>query len=138
MILRMKENESIMKTQNLSNWKLASILLTGIAFNPTAVADTGKQDVIAAVDKVTPFIEETAQKLWDLSEVSLKEVKSVEYLKAMASDHGPGYLRGPGPQLCGDQFRLLPERMQTWSRPVTGIPARCGEDVGRQVAFYTG
>jgi aminobenzoyl-glutamate utilization protein B len=88
MNLRMKEKESIMKTQYLANWKLAGILLTGIAFNPTAMAAPENKDVIAAVDKTIPLIEETAQKLWDLSEISLEEVKSSEYLKKALKDNG--------------------------------------------------
>ena len=38
-------------------------------------------DVIRAVEKVSPIIEEVGTKLWQLSETSLTEVKSSKYLK---------------------------------------------------------
>lgn len=46
-----------------------------------ARADTSVPDkeVLEAVEQVAPTVEEIAQKLWDLSEVSLLEVKSSAY-----------------------------------------------------------
>jgi len=37
------------------------------------------QDVLGAVEKAQPVIEAVAQKLWDISEVSLLELKSSDY-----------------------------------------------------------
>jgi aminobenzoyl-glutamate utilization protein B len=50
---------------------------------PEARANVSVQDneVLEAVDKVAPTVEEIAKKLWDLSEVGLVEVKSSAYLK---------------------------------------------------------
>jgi hypothetical protein len=46
---------------------------------PEARADISAQDmeVLQAVEKVAPTVEEIAQKLWDLSEVSLLETSRV-------------------------------------------------------------
>jgi aminobenzoyl-glutamate utilization protein B len=46
------------------------------------------QEVLSAVDNATPTVEEVAQKLWDLSEVSLLEVKSSAYLKDILKQSG--------------------------------------------------
>ena len=46
------------------------------------------QEVIEAVENVAPTVEEIARKLWDLSEVSLLEVKSSAYLKDMLKNNG--------------------------------------------------
>jgi aminobenzoyl-glutamate utilization protein B len=46
------------------------------------------QDVLGAVEKVQPTIEATAQKLWDLSELSLLEAKSSDYLKGLLKENG--------------------------------------------------
>ena len=45
---------------------------------PAAFAGVSAQDkeVLEAVDKVAPTVEEIAKKLWNLSEVSLLEIKS--------------------------------------------------------------
>ena len=57
---------------------------------PTAFADVSVQDkeVLEAVEKVAPTVEEIAKKLWDLSEVSLLEVKSSAYLKDLLKKSG--------------------------------------------------
>ena len=57
---------------------------------PEAFADVSVQDkeVLAAVDKVAPTVEEIAKKLWDLSEVSLLEIKSSAYLKDLLKKNG--------------------------------------------------
>ncbi len=46
------------------------------------------KEVIEAVEKVAPTVEEIARKLWDLSEVSLLEVKSSAYLKDLLKNNG--------------------------------------------------
>ena len=53
-------------------------------------ADVSAQDkeVLDAVEKVAPTVEEIAKKLWDLSEVSLLEVKSSAYLKDLLKNNG--------------------------------------------------
>jgi aminobenzoyl-glutamate utilization protein B len=67
-------------------------LLANFGWNSSAraQADTGPQEkeVLAAVDKMVPTIEEIAQKLWDLSEVSLLELKSSTYLKDLLEKNG--------------------------------------------------
>jgi aminobenzoyl-glutamate utilization protein B len=57
---------------------------------PEARADASVQDkeVLEAVDKVAPTVEEIAKKLWDLSEVSLLEIKSSAYLKDLLKKNG--------------------------------------------------
>ena len=57
---------------------------------PEARADVSAQDkeVLEAVDKVAPTVEEIAKKLWDLSEVSLLEIKSSAYLKDLLKNNG--------------------------------------------------
>ena len=46
------------------------------------------KEVLEAVDKVAPTVEEIAKKLWDLSEVSLLEAKSSAYLKDLLKNNG--------------------------------------------------
>jgi aminobenzoyl-glutamate utilization protein B len=55
-----------------------------------ARADLSPQakEVLEAVEKVAPTVEEIGQKLWDLSEVSLLETKSSAYLKDLLKDNG--------------------------------------------------
>ena len=57
---------------------------------PEARADGSAQDkeVLEAVDKVAPTVEEIAKKLWNLSEVSLLEIKSSAYLKDLLKNNG--------------------------------------------------
>ena len=43
----------------------------------------GQDEILRTVDKLVPTINEVSQKLWDLSEVSLLELKSSAYLKDM-------------------------------------------------------
>jgi aminobenzoyl-glutamate utilization protein B len=70
----------------LSSLVLVMILQPG----PAALADVSveQQKIISVVDKVAPTIEETAKKLWELSEVSLLEVKSSAYLKDLLKKNG--------------------------------------------------
>ena len=71
-----------MRTANRQIFRIApALLVLAIALlqpAPEAFADVSVQDkeVLAAVDKVAPTVEEIAKKLWDLSEVSLLEIKS--------------------------------------------------------------
>ncbi len=53
-------------------------------------ADDSVQDkeVLEAVEKVAPIVEEIAKTLWDLSEVSLLEIKSSVYLKDLLKNNG--------------------------------------------------
>ena len=57
---------------------------------PEACADISAPDkeVIEAVEKVAPTVEEIAKKLWNLSEVSLLEIKSSAYLKDLLKNNG--------------------------------------------------
>ena len=57
---------------------------------PAARADVSAQDkeVLEAVDKVAPTVGEIAKKLWELSEVSLLEIKSSAYLKDLLKKNG--------------------------------------------------
>ena len=67
--------------------KRLSILILTLAFGvllaPPAMAALSSDEVLEAVEKVTPATEHAAQKLWDLSEVSLLEEKSSAYLKGV-------------------------------------------------------
>ena len=51
---------------------------TGLSAAPPSISS---DEVIQAVDKVSPEIEKVANQLWEISEVSLLEVKSSDYLK---------------------------------------------------------
>ncbi|MEQ1484247.1 amidohydrolase [Methyloglobulus sp.] len=44
--------------------------------------------VLQAVDAVQPIIEQASDKLWQLAEVSLQEIKSAEYLLALLQEQG--------------------------------------------------
>ncbi|NOS74808.1 MAG: amidohydrolase [Methyloglobulus sp.] len=44
--------------------------------------------VLQAVDAVQPIIEQASDKLWQLAEVSLEEIKSAEYLLALLQEQG--------------------------------------------------
>jgi hypothetical protein len=69
-----------MRKMNGHTVKIApALLVLAIALlqpAPEAFADVSVQDkeVLAAVDKVAPTVEEIAKKLWELSEVSLLEI----------------------------------------------------------------
>ena len=68
------------------------ILLLGLALSlilvTPAMAALSSDQVLSAVDKVTPATEQAAQKLWDLSEISLLEEKSSAYLKDVLKKNG--------------------------------------------------
>ncbi len=57
---------------------------------PAARADTSvpEKEVLGAVEQVVPTVQEVAQKLWELSEVSLLETKSSAYLKDLLKNNG--------------------------------------------------
>jgi hypothetical protein len=61
----------------------AGAVIALLQMAPEAHADVYAQgkEVIETVNKVAPTVEEIAKKLWDLSEVSLLEVKSSAYLE---------------------------------------------------------
>ncbi|MEQ1531919.1 MAG: hypothetical protein ABL925_21635, partial [Methylococcales bacterium] len=44
--------------------------------------------VLQAVDAVQPIIEQASDKLWQLAEVSLQEIKSAEYLVTLLQEQG--------------------------------------------------
>lgn len=70
---------------------MSSLLaLTCIVLPAPLGAEMTKQDqeVLRAVDKVQPVIEEVSQKLWNLSEVSMLESKSSDYLKGVLKKNG--------------------------------------------------
>jgi aminobenzoyl-glutamate utilization protein B len=70
----------------------ALLVLAIIFLQPVsaALADASVPDreVLAAVEKVAPTVEEIAKKLWVLSEVSLLETKSSAYLKELLKKNG--------------------------------------------------
>lgn len=65
------------------------IIILGLLAMP-AFADVFVQEkeVLETVKKVAPTVEEIAKKLWDLSEVSLLEVKSAAYMKDLLKKNG--------------------------------------------------
>jgi aminobenzoyl-glutamate utilization protein B len=73
---------------------IALVLLFGVITLlqplPEVRADTSARDreVLAAVEKVAPTVEEIAGKLWNLSEVSLLEIESSAYLKDLLKSSG--------------------------------------------------
>ena len=68
--------------------KTLGCFVLSLAMTLPAMADLSSDQVLNAVEKVTPVIEEAAQKLWDLSEVSLLEKKSSAYLKDVLKKNG--------------------------------------------------
>ena len=83
-----------MRTTNRLKVRIALVFLFGVItlVQPVSQARTGlsiqDEDVLQAVDKVAPTVEEIGKKLWDLSEVSLLEVKSSAYLKDLLKKNG--------------------------------------------------
>ena len=67
-------------------------LLIGLALSSllatSAMADLSSDQVLNAVEKITPATEQAAQQLWDLSEVSLLEKESSAYLKDVLKKNG--------------------------------------------------
>ena len=86
--------------QTLS-FQITSALLLGFLLCLPAVPESRaessvpEKDVLAAVEKVAPIVEEVGQKLWDLAEVSLLEINSSAYLKetiiSSTGDHSLGH-----------------------------------------------
>jgi aminobenzoyl-glutamate utilization protein B len=79
----------------VTNISMLHVFIAGAAIAllqpvPAASADVSVQEkeVLEAVEKVAPTVEEIAKKLWDLSEVSLLEIKSSAYLKDLLKDNG--------------------------------------------------
>ena len=54
----------------------------------TAPKAVKAENVLNAVEKVSPTIEEVGLKVWELSELSLVEVKSLAYLKEVLQENG--------------------------------------------------
>ena len=83
-----------MRTADRQIFRIAPALLvlaiTLLQPVPEVRADVSVQDreVLEAVDKVAPTVEEVAKKLWELSEVSLLEIKSSAYLKDLLKKNG--------------------------------------------------
>jgi len=71
---------------------LASLIVAFVVLQPApeARADFSAQDkeVLAAIEKVAPTVEQIGKKLWDLAEVSLLEVKSAAYLRDLLKKNG--------------------------------------------------
>jgi aminobenzoyl-glutamate utilization protein B len=69
-----------------------AVLFVAIVAQPVVAARANVQvqdeDVLVAVEKVAPAIEEITQKLWDLAEVGLVEIESSNYLKDLLKDNG--------------------------------------------------
>jgi len=64
---------------------ILALLLAG----PAALGDSVPQkEALETVEQLAPTVEEVAQTLWDLAEVSLLEVKSSAYLKKLLKDNG--------------------------------------------------
>ncbi len=63
-------------------------MVMGLAPAAPVMGTVSSDEVLGAVEKVTPTIEQTSQKLWDLSEVSLLEKKSSAYLKDVLKKNG--------------------------------------------------
>ncbi|WP_220718061.1 amidohydrolase [Agarivorans litoreus] len=72
--------------------KIRSTLLLGHALCAllanSAMAALPSEQVLEAVEEMKPTIEKAAQKLWDLSEISLFEESSSAYLKSELEKHG--------------------------------------------------
>ena len=89
-----KDMDKSMRTNNKQTVKIVPALLfcviTLLQPVPEACADISAQDkeVIEAVEKVAPTVEEIARKLWSLSKVSLLEIKSSAYLKDLLKNNG--------------------------------------------------
>ncbi len=82
-----------MRTTNSRTAIIAATLIFGMitlsSFAGQALAQRpGQDEVLKAVEKVAPTVQEIAQKLWDLSEVSLLELKSSAYLKDVLKQNG--------------------------------------------------
>jgi aminobenzoyl-glutamate utilization protein B len=77
---------------NSSVVRLLVCFVTISLFISTSAAESRKavssKDVISAVEKESPKIEEVGMKLWKFSELSLFEVKSSEYLKEVLKKNG--------------------------------------------------
>ena len=67
---------------------LAAVSFMALPAQGNAQMTRQNQEVLSEVEKVQPVIEEVAQKLWDISEVSLLELKSSDYLKGMLKKKG--------------------------------------------------
>ncbi len=63
-------------------------LLLSAALAVPANAAVTPEEVVGAVDKVAPVINEVGTKVWELSELSLLEVKSSDYLKGILKKDG--------------------------------------------------
>jgi len=62
--------------------------ITSAAFAASTNTAVSAENVLSAVEKVSPTIEEVGLKVWELSELSLLEVKSSEYLKDVLKKNG--------------------------------------------------
>lgn len=64
-----------------------TVMLVGLLMKPRlsfaakSKSTVPSEKILHAVDDVSPTIEEVSKKLWDISEISLQEVKSSKYLK---------------------------------------------------------
>ena len=66
----------------------ASVTLFQNLPDARAESSVPEKEILAAADEVAPTVEEVAQKLWDLSEISLLETESAKYLKDLLKKNG--------------------------------------------------
>ena len=67
---------------------LLCIMVIGLAMAAPVMGAVSSDEILGAVDKESPTVEEVSMKLWELSELSLVEVKSSEYLKEVLKKKG--------------------------------------------------
>jgi aminobenzoyl-glutamate utilization protein B len=65
-----------------------AIIFVQLVIDVRADVSVRDKEVLEAVDKVAPTVEEIAKKLWDLAEVPLLEVQSSIYLKDLLKNNG--------------------------------------------------
>jgi aminobenzoyl-glutamate utilization protein B len=85
----MKASRIVMAVHSKSTLIFGALALSALLAVPTtATAQSPNNETIGAVERVAPAIEDPAAKLWDLSEISLLEVKSSAYLKEVLKKNG--------------------------------------------------
>ena len=67
---------------------ISLFLIPGSSSAAESKPAVSSEDVVNAVEKVSPIIEEVGMKLWKLSELSLLEVESSKYLKDELKENG--------------------------------------------------
>ena len=85
--------ESLSVTHLVARWFVCFLTISLFLIPVSTLAAESKavvssEDVVNAVEKVSPIIEEVGMKLWKLSELSLLEVESSKYLKDELKENG--------------------------------------------------